>query len=88
MAEIIAVPGDNAAVKGAIKEALGGRRQRHRLCFDFNTIEGLKDFFVRVKQAGITHPGSVPVLMHQDGDQTVWLVGFKKESPTLESLDV
>ncbi len=77
-------------VKDAVKETLGGRSgpERHRLCFDFNNIAGLKQFFANVKTAGITHPDSIPVLLHAEDNQTVWLVGFKKSDPTRESLDV
>jgi len=80
-------PGSNpAAIKGSIKQALGGSRERHRLCFDFNTIGGLKEFFAKCKQAGITHPDSIPVLLHQQDSETVWLVGFKKPDTVGETL--
>lgn len=79
---------NKAAIKGAVSQALSGKRQRHRLCFDFNEISGVKAFFDKCKKSGITHPDSVPVLLHQDGDETVWLVGFKKPSSIIETLDV
>lgn len=75
-------------VADAVKDTLGvrGGSERHRLCFDFNNIEGLKRFFANVKTTGITHPDSIPVLLHSEDNQTVWLVGFKKKDATGETL--
>ena len=59
--------------------------EQHRLCFDFDTIDTLREFFGRCKADGITHPDSVPALLFSDKDKTVWLV--KRNNPTKKNPD-
>lgn len=85
MGELIHI--NKGSTKESVAQALRGN-ERHRLCFDFNNIGGLKEFFVKAKQSGITHPDSIPVLLHKDDNKTVWLVGIKTLEGVIEALDV
>jgi len=59
--------------------------EKHRLCFDFDTIDTLRAFFGKCKADGITHPDSVPTLLFRDDNNTVWLV--KRNNPTKKNPD-
>ena len=86
MAEIEKVD-PRSTVESAVSRAMrGGMNERHRLCYDFNDIGGLKQFFANTKKAGICHPDAVPVLIHSQPNETVWLVGFKKPKTIAETL--
>ncbi len=51
------------------------RGEKHRLCFDFSNVGALKVFFAKCKADGITHPDSIPILMFNDDNKTIWVVG-------------
>ena len=68
-----------------IKNALTGYNERHRLCFDFSNAATLQEFFGKCKRDGITHPDSIPILMFDDNNTTIWVVG--RNNPTKNNPD-
>jgi len=59
----------------ALRDLLAGKKQKHRICFDFSNVPALQTFFAKCKADGITHPDSVPILIYQQDGSTIWVVG-------------
>ena len=60
----------------ALASMLTGNQVRHRICFDFTTVEAMQAFFGKCKLDGITHPSSAPILRWEQEGSTIWVVGL------------
>jgi hypothetical protein len=59
--------------EAAIRNALTGFKSKQRLCFDFNTEKGLKEFFANTQKAGLMPSWALPVLVFSQDGSTVWI---------------
>ena len=76
MNDVIPLFGESKDGDSALRRILKG--EKHRLCFDFSNIPALQAFFDKCKADAITHRDSVPILMFQDDNKTIWVVGSHK----------
>lgn len=79
------------ADKSPFFEELIKGKPTHRLCIDFNHVEGIREFTGKAQAAGLLPDGCEPIVIFS-GDEpgkpghgsTVWLVGKRKERLIVE----
>ena len=64
-------------------DALKGKPS-HRLCLDFNTPGGMKEFLEKAKASGIIHSSCEPLCIFAEGPSSVWLVGRRKKQSMID----
>ena len=64
-------------------DALKGK-PTHRLCIDFSSPGGIKNFLAKAKSSGILPSECEPLCIFAEGESSVWLDGKRRQPTILE----